>query len=56
MYVYLDHNIYIEALENKKLRNLLVKPTEKLQCLYSPAHMEEIYRVDADKTSKYHSK
>lgn len=56
MYVYLDHNIYIEALENKKLKNLLVKPKEKLQCLYSPAHMEEIYRVDTDKTSKCHSK
>lgn len=55
MKVYLDHNIYIEALENKKLKKLLISPKGKLQCLYSPAHMEEIYKVEADKQSKHHS-
>lgn len=56
MKVYLDHNIYIEALENKKFKKLLIKPKGELQCLYSPAHMEEIYKVEADKQSKYHLK
>ena len=39
--LYLDHNVYIEALENERLnaslRGLMDK---KIQCLYSPAHIE----------------
>ena len=55
--LYLDHNVYIEALENERLnaslRGLMDK---KIQCLYSPAHIEEIYKVVANEKSQYKNK
>lgn len=57
IYLYLDHNIYIEALENEELyRGLLELRDKGIQCLYSPAHIEEIYKVDADEKSKNRDK
>lgn len=38
--LYLDHNVYIEALENERLNALLRGLMDKkIQCLYSPAHI-----------------
>lgn len=56
-YLYLDHNIYIEALENLALQETLVELVNKvIQCLYSPAHIEEIYKVVANENSKYRNR
>lgn len=56
-YLYLDHNIYIEALENLALQEILVELKNKgIQCLYSPAHIEEIYKVVANENSKYRNR
>lgn len=55
--IYFDHNIYIHTLYNvylfEFLRGLSVK---NAQCLYSPAHIEEIYKVAVDNTSRYSEK
>lgn len=56
-YLYLDHNIFIEASENQVLQESLVGLKNKgIQCLYSPAHIEEIYRVAANEESRYKNK
>ena len=56
-YLYLDHNIYIETLENTELRERLKSLSEEnLQCVYSPAHIEEIYKVEANENSPYKDK
>ena len=44
MYIYLDHNIYISALDNPKFKDYLKKvDNQKHKFLYSPAHVEEAY-------------
>lgn len=56
-YLYLDHNVYIEALKNDALKESLLGLADKgIQCLYSPAHIEEIYNVKANKESKFRNK
>lgn len=56
-YLYLDHNIYIAAFENQMLQESLVQLKDKgIQCLYSPAHIEEIYKVVANEESRYKNK
>ena len=56
-YLYLDHNIYIETLENMELRERLkTLSKENLQCVYSPAHIEEIYKVEANENSQHKDK
>lgn len=56
-YLYLDHNIYIEARDDLQLRGYLNTLLEKnLQCIYSPAHIEEIFKVVASETSQYKNK
>lgn len=56
-YLYLDHNIYIETIDNLRLRKYLEDLSEKkLQCLYSPAHIEEIFKVVSNETSQYMNK
>lgn len=56
-YLYLDHNIYIEARDDLQLREYLNTLLEKnLQCIYSPAHIEEIFKVVANETSQYKNK
>lgn len=56
-YLYLDHNIYIETLENMELRERLKSLSEEnLQCVYSPAHIEEIYKVEANENSPHKDK
>ncbi|EIF6158371.1 hypothetical protein LFJ63_002918 [Clostridium perfringens] len=57
-YVYLDHNIFIETLENRELKELLnkIKSDETIEFLYSPAHIEEVYKVAKDINSKNRSK
>lgn len=56
-YLYLDHNIYIETIDNLRLRKYLEDLSgKKLQCLYSPAHIEEIFKVVSNETSQYKNK
>lgn len=56
-YLYLDHNVYIEALKNEELKKALLElKNKKIQCVYSPAHIEEIYKVSANKNSPYKEK
>lgn len=56
-HLYLDQNIYIEALENQELRKKIKSlPNKNLQCVYSPAHIEEIYKVEANDDSRYKNK
>lgn len=56
-YLYLDQNVYIEALENMVLRERIKSlPSKDIQCVYSPAHIEEIYKVEANDKSQYRDK
>lgn len=57
-YIYLDHNIYIETLYNNDLYDFLnvEKNNKDIKFLYSPAHMEEIYKVKSNKNSKFKDK
>lgn len=56
-YLYLDQNVYIEALENMALREKIKSLSSKdVQCVYSPAHIEEIYKVEANEKSQYKDK
>lgn len=56
--IYLDHNIFIETLENQELDKFLkkVKDNKNVRFLYSPAHIEEIYKVVANTNSKNENK
>lgn len=51
--IYLDHNIMIESLINKKLFECLSKKNENIRFLYSPAHMEEVFKVYRNENSPY---
>lgn len=53
--IYLDHNIYIQTLEDQELYEFLlgIKKKNNIRFLYSPAHIEEIYKVAANENSKY---
>ena len=56
-YLYLDQNVYIEALENMVLRERIKSlPSKDVQCVFSPAHIEEIYKVEANDKSQYKDK
>ena len=56
-YVYLDYNVYIETLDNIDLKNeLSALSDEAFIFLYSPAHIEEVYKVNASENSKYKDK
>ncbi|MBQ9433036.1 MAG: hypothetical protein IJU26_02355 [Synergistaceae bacterium] len=49
MKIYLDHNVYINCQKCRRLRDFVSTrcDSECIQVLYSPAHIEEVYRVDA---------
>lgn len=56
-YLYLDHNIYISALNDDTLKEYLKNlANKKVQCIYSPAHIEEVHRVKIDPTSPHYNK
>lgn len=56
-YLYLDHNIYISALEDENLSNYLKGlHSNNIQCVYSPAHIEEIHKVKINIDSPYSNK
>lgn len=56
-YLYLDHNIYISALNDDKLKEYLKSlASRNIQCIYSPAHIEEVHRVKNDSTSPHYNK
>lgn len=43
-YLYLDHNIYIYALKNSAVQQKILSLKDLgMQCVYSPAHIEEIH-------------
>ena len=49
MKIYLDHNVYINCQECEGLKDFISTRCDNkhIQVLYSPAHIEEVYRVDA---------
>ena len=49
MKIYLDHNVYINCQKCEGLKDFVSTwcNREHIQVLYSPAHIEEVYRVDA---------
>lgn len=49
MKIYLDHNVYINCQKCGWLKDFIATKcdSEHIQVLYSPAHIEEVYRVDA---------
>lgn len=50
--LYFDHNIYIYSLTNEDLRNKLkTLSKEKYKCIYSPAHIEEIFKASSENNS-----
>lgn len=52
--VYIDHNIFIETLKNKELYDFLDGlKAHNILCFYSPAHIEEVYKVLANNKSHY---
>lgn len=56
--VYFDHNVYIKCLDNTQLCEKIIKwrDEKEITVLYSPAHIEEVYRVASDKNSIYRCK
>lgn len=50
---YLDHNFYIYALENPEISNAIISYKEKVQFVYSPAHIEEVYKALVNKGESY---
>ena len=48
--IYLDHNVYIQASVDNTLYNFLLhlKNDINIKFLYSPAHIEEIYKVKSN--------
>ena len=56
--IYLDHNIYIECLDNPDFKSNIMETREKgeRRIVYSPAHIEEVYKVAKDSNSKYQNK
>lgn len=56
-YLYLDHNIYISALYDEELKEYLKKLINKnIQCIYSPAHIEEAHKVKINAKSPHCNK
>lgn len=55
MNIYLDHNIYIECIESDDLTNFIInnRNRKNLTIFYSPAHIEEVYRVAKRAQSKH---
>lgn len=54
-YIYFDHNSYIKCLEDENTYHMLQSINDNNnQCIYSPAHIEEIYKTVAT-NSKYAS-
>jgi len=53
MNLYLDHNVYISCLKDGKLKKALIQKRDinHIIILYSPAHMEEIYKVSSNDRS-----
>lgn len=50
--IYFDHNIYIYSLSNEDLRlKLQTLSKEKYICIYSPAHIEEIFKASSENES-----
>ena len=50
--LYFDHNIYIYSLTNADLHNKLqTLSKEKYKCIYSPAHIEEIFKASSENDS-----
>jgi len=50
--LYFDHNIYIYSLTNADLHNKLqTLSKEKYKCIYSPAHIEEIFKASSENES-----
>lgn len=54
MDLYLDHNVYIDCLEDNDLLNFIINSRDKKQIniFYSSAHIEEIYRAEKDAEKK----
>lgn len=53
-YCYLDHNIIIESLNNFSIDRAIRELKDyDIQCVYSPAHIEEIYKALVEKGDSY---
>lgn len=53
-YCYLDHNIIIESLNNFSIDRAIRELKDyDIQCVYSPAHIEEIYKALVEKGDPY---
>lgn len=53
-YCYLDHNILIESLNNSSIDKAIRELIDyDIQCVYSPAHIEEIYKALIEKGDTY---
>lgn len=53
-YCYLDHNIIIESLNNSSIDRAIRKLKDyDIQCVYSPAHIEEIYKALVERGDSY---
>ena len=53
-YLYLDHNIYIYALQNSSIQEKInMLKGAGIQCVYSPAHIEEIHTAMVGKPGEY---
>ncbi len=56
-YCYLDHNILIESLNNSSINKAIIELKNfEIQCVYSPAHIEEIYKALVEQGSEYQNK
>ena len=54
MKYYLDHNIYISSLKTPDIEKIVQDfKKDKAQCVYSPAHIEEIYTAYTKNTMQY---
>lgn len=53
-YCYLDHNILIESLNDSSIDKAIRELKDSdIQCVYSPAHIEEIYKALVEQRSVY---
>lgn len=56
-YCYLDHNILIESLNDSSIDKTIRELKDyDIQCVYSPAHIEEIYKAFIEQGNKYQKK
>ena len=55
MNLYLDHNVFIESARNEELKIFILDVCRRksVQILYSPAHIEEIYKVVSEPKSEH---